>query len=56
MIKAGDVVEAGKPLMILEAMKMEHVIRAPRAGKIDKIMFKVGDIVGQNKLLLSMKD
>lgn len=56
MVKVGDTVEAGKPLMILEAMKMEHVIRAPRAGKVEKVNFKVGDIVGQNKLLLSLKD
>ncbi len=56
MAKPGDNVEPGAPLMVLEAMKMEHLIRAPRSGTIDKIFFKVGDLVGQNKLLLSFKE
>ena len=33
LAKAGDEVVEGQPLLILEAMKMEHVIKAPAAGK-----------------------
>ena len=36
--KAGDKVEAGAPLITLEAMKMELVVRAPRAGSLKEIV------------------
>ena len=39
----GELVEAGQALMVLEAMKMEHTIRAPSAGEIDRIRYGVGD-------------
>jgi 3-methylcrotonyl-CoA carboxylase alpha subunit len=42
---AGDAVAEGAPLLVLEAMKMEHVIKAPRAGTLAAVAYKVGDFV-----------
>ena len=45
LVQPGDTVEAGKVLLILEAMKMEHSIKAPHAGVVKEIFFKEGDLV-----------
>ncbi|MBA6289021.1 acetyl/propionyl/methylcrotonyl-CoA carboxylase subunit alpha [Colwellia sp. MB3u-4] len=45
LIKAGDNVIANQPLMIMEAMKMEHTIRAPSNGIVDTLYYKNGDMV-----------
>lgn len=50
-VAAGDNVAAGAPVAVLEAMKMEHVIRAPRALRIEAVMVQVGAIVDQTDLL-----
>jgi 3-methylcrotonyl-CoA carboxylase alpha subunit len=51
--KVGESVAEGAPLMILEAMKMEHVIKAPIAGVLSAINFKEGDFVDDGKELIS---
>jgi 3-methylcrotonyl-CoA carboxylase alpha subunit len=48
----GTTVAKGQPLLILEAMKMEHTIRAPAAGTVNKINFVLNDLVEQGALLL----
>ncbi len=53
--KAGDKVEKGAPLMILEAMKMEHTIAAPSAGVIKAFRFAVGDQVADGAELLEFE-
>ncbi|MBY0517144.1 MAG: acetyl-CoA carboxylase biotin carboxyl carrier protein subunit [Bacteriovoracaceae bacterium] len=45
LAKAGEVVTKGQTLLILEAMKMEHAIKADKDGKVKKILFKEGDLV-----------
>lgn len=50
--KQGDKVEQGAPLMILEAMKMEHTIAAPFAGVVNAFCFGVGDQVADGAELL----
>ena len=52
----GDTVSAGTPLMVLEAMKMEHTITAPRDGVVGKIFFNAGDQVKEGDLLLRLDD
>ena len=41
----GSEVSKGETILILEAMKMEHSIRADKDGKVKKIMFKTGELV-----------
>ena len=45
LAEPGAGVAAGAPLMILEAMKMEHTVRAPVAGTVDGFRFAAGDLV-----------
>ncbi|KAJ3331148.1 Methylcrotonoyl-CoA carboxylase subunit alpha, mitochondrial [Blyttiomyces sp. JEL0837] len=52
-VKAGDAVTKGQTLIILEAMKMEHVIKSPRDGVIKRVHYNVGDIVAEGKSLVS---
>jgi 3-methylcrotonyl-CoA carboxylase alpha subunit len=41
----GDRIERGMVLIVLEAMKMEHAIRAPRDGMLKRLLVKEGDLV-----------
>jgi 3-methylcrotonyl-CoA carboxylase alpha subunit len=45
LVQAGARVEKGEPLMIIEAMKMEHTIAAPAAGTVHEVLFAKGDQV-----------
>ncbi|TPX30510.1 hypothetical protein SmJEL517_g05940 [Synchytrium microbalum] len=54
-VKVGQKVEKGQTLVILEAMKMEHVMKAPEAGVIKKVHYSVGDLVAEKKLLISFE-
>ena len=45
LVRPGEGVTVGQPLVIVEAMKMEHVIRAPRAGRIAEVRVREGDQV-----------
>ena len=51
----GQTVSQGDTLMILEAMKMEHQIVAPRDGVIDTIKVEAGDQVGNGALLIELQ-
>lgn len=44
-VKAGDAVEAGQGILILEAMKMENEIVAPRAGVVSMVLVEAGQTV-----------
>ncbi|MFO1433514.1 MAG: acetyl/propionyl/methylcrotonyl-CoA carboxylase subunit alpha [Candidatus Competibacteraceae bacterium] len=52
LVEAGQKVEQGDPLMMLEAMKMEHTITAPYAGKVESIRYQVGEQVQEGVELL----
>jgi 3-methylcrotonyl-CoA carboxylase alpha subunit len=54
MVKAGDKVAKGAPLMILEAMKMEHTIAAPAAGTVATVHYRAGDRVQEDANLLDI--
>jgi biotin carboxyl carrier protein len=43
LVRDGDQVAQGQPLVIVEAMKMEHVIRAPHATRIRIVRVSAGD-------------
>ncbi len=51
-VKPGDAVNAGDPLLILEAMKMENVLAAEIAGTIKDVHVKAGEMVDPGKLLV----
>ena len=52
MVKIGDVVEVGQTLAVLEAMKMEHPLKAGVAGTITEVLVQAGDQVkGRQKLI-----
>ncbi|MBT4934172.1 MAG: biotin/lipoyl-binding protein [Rhodospirillaceae bacterium] len=53
-VKAGDQVKTGDPLIVLEAMKMEHTISAPASGTVGEVFFAVDDRVEEGALLLSL--
>ncbi|MGQ7274603.1 sodium-extruding oxaloacetate decarboxylase subunit alpha [Marinobacter sp. V034] len=54
LVSPGDVVEDGEILIILEAMKMETEIRAPKAGTVGEIFVKVGDSVAVGDEMLTI--
>ena len=43
-------------LIVLEAMKMEHRITAPRDGKVEKVHVAIGDQVEKEQLLVSLEE
>ena len=53
LVAAGAAVEKGAPLLIMEAMKMEHTISAPQAGVVEAVFFAVGDQVVEGVALLA---
>jgi propionyl-CoA carboxylase alpha chain len=55
-VSEGDVVEAGQPLLVLEAMKMEHEIVAPSDGTVSALPVGVGDQVDAGALLAAIED
>ncbi|SFM50325.1 sodium-extruding oxaloacetate decarboxylase subunit alpha [Marinobacter zhejiangensis] len=54
LVSAGDHVQEGDVLIILEAMKMETEIRAPKAGTIGEVFIKVGDAVAVDDEMLTI--
>jgi 3-methylcrotonyl-CoA carboxylase alpha subunit len=51
----GKQVEKGAPLLIMEAMKMEHTIAAPANGTVEDFLYAVGDQVAEGAQLLAFK-
>ena len=49
----GQQVKKGDPLVIMEAMKMEHTIAAPSDGLVEEILYQVGDQVADGAPLLA---
>lgn len=52
LVKPGAAVEKGMPLMVMEAMKMEHTMTAPADGSVESFHFQAGDTVSQGDVLL----
>jgi biotin carboxyl carrier protein len=54
-VAEGDQVQANQPLVVLEAMKMEHVVEAPRAGVVRQVCVEPGQQVAAGALLLELE-
>ena len=52
----GDAVAAGAPLLVMEAMKMEHAIKAPYDGVVKAYKFEPGDQVKDGDLLVEFEE
>ena len=51
----GEIVKKGQALAVMEAMKMEHTITAPRDGVVEELLHAVGDQVAEGGELLRLK-
>jgi len=56
LVEAGQAVEAGTALVVLEAMKMEHSIRAPHAGIVKALYCAEGDLVSEGSALVELEE
>jgi 3-methylcrotonyl-CoA carboxylase alpha subunit len=54
LVEAGDHVEDEQPLVIIEAMKMEFMVRAPHTGVVAKINYGAGEQVAVGDILVEM--
>ena len=54
LVAAGEAVTLGQPLAVMEAMKMEHTITAPRDGTIEALLYAPGDQVAEGGELLRL--
>ncbi|MEM1216899.1 MAG: biotin/lipoyl-containing protein, partial [Bacteroidota bacterium] len=55
LVAAGQAVEKGTPLVILEAMKMENVLKAAGPGTVKAIAVQQGAAVDKKQLLIEME-
>ncbi|QDZ30006.1 acetyl/propionyl/methylcrotonyl-CoA carboxylase subunit alpha [Noviherbaspirillum sp. UKPF54] len=55
LVEKGKEVEKGAPLLIMEAMKMEHTIAAPASGIVEELLYAIGDQVAEGAQLLAFK-
>jgi 3-methylcrotonyl-CoA carboxylase alpha subunit len=55
MVAAGDTVEKGAPLVIIESMKMEHTVEAPEAGKVLEVRATAGTVADLTAPMIVME-
>ena len=55
LVKAGEQVSAGQPVVVTEAMKMEHTLTSPRDGRVAEMLCRVGDQVPEGTELLRIE-
>jgi pyruvate carboxylase len=55
LVKTGQNVQQGEPLLVTEAMKMETTVQAPFTGRVSHLYVKPGDLIDSNDLLLELK-
>jgi 3-methylcrotonyl-CoA carboxylase alpha subunit len=56
LVEPGQTVEAGTALVVLEAMKMEHSIRAPEAGTVKALYCREGEMVSEGSVLVELQE
>ena len=51
LVQAGDAVEAGQGLLVVEAMKMQNEIRSPKSGTVERLLVTEGQAVNAGEVL-----
>jgi biotin carboxyl carrier protein len=51
LVQAGDHVEAGQGLLVVEAMKMQNEIRSPKSGTVERVLAREGQPVNAGEVL-----
>jgi biotin carboxyl carrier protein len=51
LVRAGDAVEAGQGLLVVEAMKMQNEIRSPKSGTVERLLVQEGQAVNAGEIL-----
>ena len=51
LVKAGEQVEAGQGLFVVEAMKMKNELRSPKSGTVERVLAKEGQTVNAGEIL-----
>jgi biotin carboxyl carrier protein len=51
LVKAGDKVEAGQGLLVVEAMKMQNEVRSPKTGTVERLLAREGHAVNAGEVL-----
>jgi propionyl-CoA carboxylase alpha chain len=54
-VKEGDKVEIGQPLAVVEAMKMENILRAEKAGTVKSVSAKAGESLAVDAIILELE-
>lgn len=54
-VKEGDKIEQGDNLVVLESMKMEHIIKANRPGTVKQVTILAGEFVEAGQILVVME-
>jgi propionyl-CoA carboxylase alpha chain len=54
-VAAGDKVEAGQPLAVVEAMKMENILRAEKSGRVKAVEAGTGDSLAVDQVILELE-
>jgi biotin carboxyl carrier protein len=54
-VREGQAVAKGDEILVVEAMKMENAIRAPRDGRVTRLAAKVGDMVSPGVVLVEIE-
>jgi biotin carboxyl carrier protein len=55
-VAEGETVAEGQPMLVMEAMKMEHTLRAPHTGVVAEVRCRVGDQVEAGETLLVISE
>jgi 3-methylcrotonyl-CoA carboxylase alpha subunit len=56
LVAMGATIRRGEPLLVLEAMKMELIIRAPRDGVVTAVHCREGDLVQPERVLIDLAE
>jgi biotin carboxyl carrier protein len=54
LVKAGDAIEAGHGILVVEAMKMQNEVRSPKSGRVERLLVAEGQTVSAGEVLATI--